>query len=396
VAYGAILLASSVSSQLVTPDLGILNTVTSGVQNTLSCILSGSTWTDPYLGKVDLDAANWCNSECWRHVPKATCCMPMSPAELKAEFHIYTPSQPEKRTLTWEQINAEPAPSSDKIVIAAHGFLENSVNSVWMPRMKDAYVAQGYTVILVDWRRGNQLNYFQAFSNVRTVGMMVAKVVLNWKISDRLLLVGFSLGGQIIGQAARMVKRNGGLVKRCHALDPAGPFFTGCPQYAIQKDDCEVVEAIHSSAEIVQNAGVASMNFGTRTKSGHCDYWVNCGFSQGLACTNLQLSELLTSAGTLARLNDAEFTAWASMKICAHMRGAMVYVAQLERKCDFHVRECPDCGQGYKCTPGNITVDARLAPFGSCNKNQNVNYFVRSGDVNPYCEDDKDFKLLWN
>ncbi|KAI1290878.1 Pancreatic triacylglycerol lipase [Halotydeus destructor] len=383
--------SAPVSCQLLTtlanvmPNMGVLNTLRSGLRGILRRFTSSDTWTDPYLGTITLDPGFWCNSSCLRHIPGLTCVMPISPGELEAQFLVYEP-EGDEYVLDWDEINQEPAPSSDKVAILVHGFFENPFNSVWMMRVMKAYRGQGYTVVLVDWRKGNQLTYYQSLTNVRTVSMMVAKIIMNWDISDRLLLVGFSLGGQIIGQAARMIKMaDYAPVKTCHALDPAGPWFTGCPQYAIQRQDCEVVEVIHSSAELVRNVGAFTFNFGTRTKSGHCDYWVNCGFSQGALCTSLHLPDLVEGAVRLLALDDTKFTEWAATMICAHHRAAMVYAAQLEHLCTFRIYECPDCGQGYTCTYGNAVKGATVAPFGLCGSNDDVNYYVKSGDTFPHC-----------
>ncbi|KAI1290875.1 Pancreatic triacylglycerol lipase [Halotydeus destructor] len=366
-------------------NMGVVNSVSSGLIESARCLNSGTTWTDKYIGKFNLNPARWCNATCLRNIPQVTCCMPISPAELDAKFLMYDP-EGENRTLSWDEIMAEKAPSAGQIAIVAHGFLESPSSSTWMMRVMNGYYGQGYKVILVDWTKGNQLSYFQAFTNVRTVSAMIAKVIKKWKISDRLLLVGFSLGGQIIGQAARNVKENGFKpVKACHALDPAGPWFTGCPQYAIQRSDCQLVEVIHSSAELIQNAGSFTMNFGTRTKSGHCDYWVNCGFSQGALCENVKFSELVTGAVELAGLSDAEATKWTAGKVCAHNRAAMVYAAQLEGQCNFQAHPCPDCGQGLTCSAGAALNETGVAPFGSCKRGQNVNYYIKSGDFYPHC-----------
>ena len=153
-----------------------------------------------------------------------------------------------------------------------------------MQPVRVAYQKLGADVILIDWRKGNQFNYWQASSNVRTVGAMVGQLITKWNIIERTRLVGFSLGGQTLGEAARYVQRmtNGKKkVPTCHGLDPAGPWFTGCPDIMLQKSDCTMVEVLHTSAAPKDQLGITSLQFGTDMKTGHRDFWVNCGFDQG-------------------------------------------------------------------------------------------------------------------
>ncbi|KAI1290828.1 Pancreatic triacylglycerol lipase [Halotydeus destructor] len=324
------------------------NLIADGLKENRRCAFSKNFYIDPYLGRYDHDKTKHCSAACARNIPEVTCCPPASPRDMDVRFLIYTPEDPEKgRNLTWDNIQTEPAPPGDKTVMMIHGFLENPATSFWMSRARDAYVQMGYTAILVDWRHGNQLNYYQSFTNVRTLSRMVGKVVVNWKNADRMLLLGFSLGGQTVGQAGRYVQENGGgTVARCHSIDPAGPFFTGCPELGVQRSDCGVLEVLHSSAEPVGNAGIPTLNFGTRTKSGHCDYWMNCGYAQSPACVNRKFSQKLINDMVYSTLSDTDKMALFLQVTCAHNRAMEVYMSQLENNCVYHARLCPGLRQG--------------------------------------------------
>ncbi|KAI1303900.1 Pancreatic triacylglycerol lipase [Halotydeus destructor] len=111
--------------------------------------------------------------------------------------------------------------------------METADNSKWVSDAVNAYLASGYQVVAVDWRYGSSLQYFQAASNVRVLGMVT----------------GFSLGGQAVGETARYVKRKGFKLPHCIGLDPAGPAFDGgFPNIRLSRSDCDLVQVIHTSA----------------------------------------------------------------------------------------------------------------------------------------------------
>lgn len=59
-------------------------------------------------------------------------------------------------------------------------------------------------------------------------------------------LAGFSLGGQILGEAAKFFTARTGLkLRNCHGLDPAGPLYDDCSDtIRIDKNDCDIVQVI--------------------------------------------------------------------------------------------------------------------------------------------------------
>ena len=287
-------------SQLVTFDAtsdmanlvsSLLKSVGQGLKNTLHCLTDGSTSvSDKFIGQLLADRENYCPFECLRALPGVLCCTPQMPDELGVKFLFYS-SNNDINTLAidlnWEQVNTmtPPVGRDSKLVMLVHGFTENAHISPWMDRVRRSYQGQGWDVVVVDWSFGAELlTYWQSVANVRTVGAMMGQLAIAWNVVDRSRLVGFSLGGQIIGEAGRHVQRmlNGQKLASCHGLDPAGPFFTGCVRTQLQPSDCDLVEVIHTSAEPIKNLGLAILSLGSRTKSGHCDYWINCGYTQPL------------------------------------------------------------------------------------------------------------------
>lgn len=131
------------------------------------------------------------------------------------------------------------------------------------------------------------------------------------------MLVGHSYGAQAVSEAANFAKRRGILIPECTGLDPAGPSFDGGPpQSRITKDDCKLVTIIHSGAEFTAfSTGALPLRLGTLYKSGHCDYWVNCGHFQGLRCTDERFGDYFRRLATAAVKQRQQ---------CAHERATLV------------------------------------------------------------------------
>lgn len=79
-------------------------------------------------------------------------------------------------------------PKSGRIVFIIHGWVEKMNTSPWMVPMKDAFLSTGQAdaVVFVDWRYGNQIHYWQAAANVRVVGAIIGRAILNWDVSFNL------------------------------------------------------------------------------------------------------------------------------------------------------------------------------------------------------------------
>lgn len=146
-----------------------------------------------------------------------------------------------------------------------------------------------------------------------------------------------------------------------------------------------MVQAIHTSAEDVDVAGVIAARLGTYKKSGHCDYWINCGHQQG-PCIDMELGELIRGFTRLMLMSDAEISQFTQERFCSHWRSPAVYVSSLARTCDYPARICTDCGRNGKCsgskgTPANDT----LIPHSKCTPDMDVSYWISSNQFKPHC-----------
>ena len=200
-------------------------------------------WRDQYLGHVDMATAEYCKHECLRGIPRVLCCTPESPTVISADFLLYEANDGDRYyNLTWDDVNSAEiigrASRYQSLVLATHGWLEvpsllplslteSRHNVDWMHSVKDGYLQRGMSaVMLVYWHHGNRLDYAQSAANVRTVGMMIGHMLWRWRIHERTLAIGFSLGGQILGEAGKYVQRMTAAtgrrqkIRECHGLDP--------------------------------------------------------------------------------------------------------------------------------------------------------------------------------
>ena len=325
-------------------------------------------------------------------VPGVTCCHPQKPDIIDAKLILFRPGQ-EERVLNWRNPDeVEHLRSvSGRVVFIAHGWLEKVSISQWMTDMINGFHANGDTsVILVDWRGGNGIQYWQSIANLRTIGAVIGHAIGIWGIADETLFVGFSLGGQMIGITSQYLNEKfGRKIAECHGLDPAGPFFDACPKgVTLNKDDCQLTQVIHTSSSDIPTLQSAVLRFGTWKKSGHCDYWINCGYNQD-PCVDIGLPELLKGLARLGAASDSELGNWfLSHAFCSHWRSPEVYVAALRRNATCPAFDCPKCGKSHFCIPDSVRTNEptnRLPPFSRCSPDQDVNYYVASDSFRPFC-----------
>jgi hypothetical protein len=224
-------------------NYNIITTLYDTVLQAGQCLTTGE-FTDPDLGFFGMNMTKYCNIKCQRFIPGVLCCNPQKPDMIDVKFRHYAPGKQE-RILNWRDPNdRQHLTPSSRVVYIIHGLFEKVSTSAWMIGVKDAYIEQGNDVIIIDHRRANAIHYWQAIANGRLVGAMIGKSVMNWGIHERTLLVGFSLGGQIVGEAGHYTQVHGNItIDECHGLDPAGPFYDGCDDtIRLDKTDCRIVQ----------------------------------------------------------------------------------------------------------------------------------------------------------
>lgn len=312
-------------------------------------------YTDPDLGTV----GHKCEAGALRlTLPPITCCAPQPPTATFPIFRLYLPGQdnPENGTiLDWRDSHEASKIAPGEVVYLVHGWSETLWTSTWLRKVLDAWVmTRNKQVIVVDWHEGNKY-YFQTIQNIITVGRVIGFSLVNWNLLDRADLVGQSAGAQVLGEAANFVKEKGSKPRYCVGLDPAGPFFDGgSTDIRLDKDDCMVVVGVHSSAGDNRFSGFLDRRPGTFERIGNCDYWINCGKTQGPHCMDGRLRDVLNDDGTS---NQTTGMPDASNPWCAHHIAPLVYAAEVDQACPnekgFQGIPCPDCGQADNCTASN-------------------------------------------
>lgn len=136
-----------------------------------------------------------------RAIPGVLCCNPSRAEHMDVRFRLKLQDQSERLLNFRDPKDAKYLTASGRVVFIVHGFMERMSSAKWLTEMRTGFADRGENPILVDWRKGNAGHYWQAMANTRVVAAVIGRAVLNWGIADRTLVVGFSLGAQIAGEA---------------------------------------------------------------------------------------------------------------------------------------------------------------------------------------------------
>ena len=152
----------------------------------------------------------------------------------------------------------------------------------------------------------------------------------------------------------------------------------------LTKNDCNLVQTIHTSAESVNIIGFAAARLGSYIKSGHCDYWVNCGYNQG-PCIDVDFKRMIRGMVQLmAAKSNNEIESWFQDRFCSHWRSPAIYISSLTRTCNYGAKECPGCSSG-KCNKDGNVLDT-LPPYSKCTPDDDKDFYVKSNHWHPYCD----------
>ncbi|XP_026319648.1 lipase member H-like [Hyposmocoma kahamanoa] len=155
------------------------------------------------------------------------------------------------------------------IVFLAHGWNGRGGNTMNILLTRAFLEDNDVNVIVLDWSRLANRNYVTAKNGVPAVGRGLGQFI-SWLVSlgasyDKMHLVGFSLGGHLVGSAGR---ETGSLVRRITALDPAGPLW-GRDRDRIVETDGQYVEVMHTNTAM----------YGFSDPCGDADFYPNGGSS---------------------------------------------------------------------------------------------------------------------
>ena len=349
-------------------------------------------WEDEELGDFTVGKESpYCNSACSRDY---FCCAPQRPEELTVNFFFSGKRGQHYELRLNDSKSQQLIRQNPKLVWIIHG-LGNDITSSdqIFNKTRDAYLDRGYSVVLVDWHKGNRL-YNQAMANVRIVGALTGQMMLRMGVAGNSLCAGFSLGSHVCGEAGSWVKKRGGKLARCIGIDPAGPGFDGCSSsIRLDKKDCGVVTSIHTS----QFKGITSIpleeGLGTKEKTGHCDFWANMGKEQP-TCDNTTIGSF---AGLLATGQFKQLGSDIGYSLaCSHSRGMQYFFSQVSHTCNFRgVRA--ECGGGAACTRADIDdedfddngqpllQEMPLPPDDKCDTRYDADFTFDTTGKEPFC-----------
>lgn len=347
-------------------------------------------YTDPDLGTVSLEPERYCDPRNLRSPGGPTCCAPSPPSEIFPIFTLFPAGKSYNYTVDWrhelpKHIYSQIAKTTVYYVV--HGYAEPMPTRInqWLIPAAKVLNSTGNSVIIVDWAVGADVVYGQAIANLRTVGKTIGFSLFKWKVYKRAKLVGHSLGAQVLHEASLFARKLKNVKpKYCLGLDPAGPAFEGTKTSTIRlnRNSCELVNIIHSSSSTYPtNLNSFVQESGNFYKSGHCDWWINCGHIQP-DCMDFTQNQIATAVGFAPVPEGDLMNPINNLFVCSHHAAIGVWLTSL-RRCNFRGLLCLDCGRNGKtfiCESDSRTN----ASFLQCNNKQNVNYYVKTTPF-PYC-----------
>lgn len=300
--------------------------------------------------------------------------LPQSPSDVGTKFTMFTRSgSGEVDDVRVSRLRAAKFNIMRRTIFVIHGWRENSKG--WATRMKNALKnREDCNVILVDWSKGANKDYYQSAGNTQLVGAQVGELIRflisstggSRNLVDKFYVIGFSLGAQAAGYAGTYLKDKAGMtLGRITGLDPAGPLFTnvGDARFRLDKSDAKYVDVIHT--DMPPKGGL--LGFGMRKEAGHADFFPNGGVRQP-GCRQ-----------KLAKLAIFQTV------ICDHMRAPEYYIASVQNNCSWKALPChslSDC-EKRKSTPchgkcPSMGYDAdKTAPTG--------NFYLKTNSNSPFC-----------
>ncbi|KAG8304608.1 hypothetical protein J6590_089427 [Homalodisca vitripennis] len=211
------------------------------------------------------------------------------------------------------------------MAMGADSYFVNGVINALVGRQLD----KEYNIFAVDMPELFQNNlfnnfYFGVLSNVQPAGKRIGEflnevIKLNMTTPASVSLIGYSIGAQIAGYTARLVKEVSGQINYIAGLDPAGPGFHNL--FGRVSGLTHVSQADAGTAHFFHTNSVSC---GTRDRVGTADFVFNSG--------GLQPGCLVESS-----LN------------CSHVRIPNLYIEAITNPGNLVARRCPSWAQFKQC-----------------------------------------------
>ncbi|XP_054288181.1 phospholipase A1 2-like [Macrosteles quadrilineatus] len=198
--------------------------------------------------------------------------------------------------------------------------------------------------------------YFGILANVQpagdAIGEMFSRAVQQQLVKpENINIIGYSIGAQVAGYAARVVKETVGEINFIAGLDPAGPGF-----HAKWKGHPALMHVSASDARIAHFYHTNSISCGTRNRVGTADFVYNKGTIQP-GCTKDKGLD------------------------CSHTRVPKLYIESVYRPHKFVARKCPNWKEFSRCACNkHETVAITFPP----NESAKGIYYLRTKAQSPF------------
>ncbi|MCI4376463.1 hypothetical protein PGIGA_G00188840 [Pangasianodon gigas] len=309
--------------------------------------------------------------------------LPWSPEKINARFLLFTRQNPDSYqeiSTNADVIAGSKYESTRKTTFIIHGFIDKGDENWLIDMCKLILSIEDINCICVDWKSGSRTLYTQAANNIRVVGAQIAYMISIFKESfqqtpESVHVIGHSLGAHTAAEAGRRTPRLG----RITGLDPAEPYFQGCPTLVrLDPSDALFVDVIHSDALPM----VPYLGFGMSQAVGHLDFYPNGGEHMP-GCDKNIISQIVDIDGIWEGTRD--FVA------CNHLRAYKYYSDSILNPTGFLGYPCSDqamfeSGHGFPCTSSGS------CPFMGHYANQfkvptgvdKMKFYLNTGDARPF------------
>uniref|UniRef100_A0A8B9L0W5 Triacylglycerol lipase n=1 Tax=Astyanax mexicanus TaxID=7994 RepID=A0A8B9L0W5_ASTMX len=305
--------------------------------------------------------------------------LPWSPSSINTRFLLFTrdnPSNYQVISASQSSISGSKYQSYRKTRFVIHGYIDKGDENWLLDMCKTMLTVEDVNCICVDWKTGGRTLYTQAANNIRVVGAQVAELVAVFRDNfgqspDNVHLIGHSLGAHCAGEAGRRTPGLG----RITGLDPAEPYFQGCPELVrLDPSDARFVDAIHTDGLPM----VPYLGFGMSDPVGHVDFYPNGG-DEMPGCDKNLISQIVDIDGIWEGTRD--FAA------CNHLRAYKYYSDTIVTPSGFLGYPCNNnklfqSGDCFPCADGACATMGHFADTYKGSSNQK--FFLNTADSKPY------------
>ncbi|KAL7890065.1 hypothetical protein AOLI_G00023230 [Acnodon oligacanthus] len=304
--------------------------------------------------------------------------LPWGPDAIQTGFYLFTRNNPNNYQVisaNRDSIAGSNYKSYRKTRFIIHGFIDKGDESWLLDMCKHMLTVEDVNCICVDWKSGSRTLYTQAANNIRVVGAQVAQMIGIFRDSfqqspGNVHVIGHSLGAHCAGEAGRRTPGLG----RITGLDPAEPYFQGCPILVrLDPTDAKFVDAIHTDALPI----VPYLGFGMSEPVGHIDFFPNGG-EEMPGCDKNIISQIVDLDGIWEGTRD--FVA------CNHLRAYKYYSETIVTPAGFlgypgsNYKQFTS-GEGFPCAAGACATMGHFAdtfqvPSGA----QNLKFYLNTAD----------------